>query len=128
MCPICRRRLLLGMGLVVLFEVAVFALSFWRPMRPAPTPGVSFENFRRLRVGMSGSNVERLLGKPQDVFQVSAEATECFWRTQSVVIELIIDPDGLRTGQAVDFVTDHAVEGVRTDESFLDRIRRLLHL
>lgn len=56
-----RRRLLLGVGAVVL--LGGLALFHWLT---APTPGVTWDNFRRLRKGMSARQVEALLGKPPD--------------------------------------------------------------
>jgi len=55
-----RRRLLLAVGAVSLLGVAGFALSLWFT---SPTPGVTWENHRRLRVGMALSDVKALFGE-----------------------------------------------------------------
>ncbi len=59
-----RRRLLLVVGAVVLLGVAGFFLFLWLTN---PTPGVTWDNFRRLRKGMSERNVEAFLGEPQSL-------------------------------------------------------------
>jgi hypothetical protein len=56
-----RRRLLLIVMAATLLVIAGFALFRWLTT-PAPPPGVTLENFRRLRRGMSLSEVEALLG------------------------------------------------------------------
>jgi hypothetical protein len=58
-----RRRWLLVVGAVALLGVAGFHLLIWLTIS---TPGVSLENFRRLRHGMSERDAEALLGKAQD--------------------------------------------------------------
>jgi hypothetical protein len=55
-------RVLLGVGAVVVG----YAFLAWL-MRPGPVPAITWENFRRLRVGMSAKNVEALLGKPHEM-------------------------------------------------------------
>jgi hypothetical protein len=59
-----RLRLLLGVGAVPLLVVAGFGLLLWITR---PTPGVTWENFHRLRCGMSERDVKRLLGEPDKV-------------------------------------------------------------
>jgi hypothetical protein len=54
-----KRRLLLRVGALALLGAAGFLLYCWAV---SPTPGVTEKNFRRLRVGMSVSEVEALFG------------------------------------------------------------------
>jgi hypothetical protein len=121
--PMRRRRLLLVVGAVVLLGVAGFVLLVWLTK---PTPGVTWDNFRRLREGMSPKDVEALLGEPYDVEDYRTY-TNRYWRGEEVVkISLEFTEDGLKFG-----VAGHGlgpVEGLHTDESLLDRIRRWLHL
>jgi hypothetical protein len=58
--PMRRRRLLLAVGMVVLLGVAGFGLHWLT----RPTPGITWDNFRRLRKGLSAKDVEALLGEP----------------------------------------------------------------
>jgi hypothetical protein len=144
--PMRRHRLLLITGAVALLGVAGFCVLTWLT---SPTPGVTWENFRRLRLGMSARYVEALLGKP---FRV-AERTDCsirFWRGEEVGIYLAFEADALVSGDALaaDLIDPHAeigpaiiglsgpldventghTESVRPADSLLDRIRRWLRL
>ena len=128
-----RRRLLLGVSAVVLL-VAGFALFVWLTR---PTPGVTWENFRRLHIGMSVKEVERLLGEPHEVYG-SRRGTERYWKSQEVEISLTFDTEGLYDGRGHSPPTDNANwsehlrlafdegERIRTHEGFLDHIRRWL--
>jgi hypothetical protein len=57
-----KRRLLIVAGALTLLGMAGFTLFLWLT---TPPPGVTRENFRRLRVGMSLPAVEALLGGPK---------------------------------------------------------------
>ena len=122
-----RRRLLILMSAVALLGMAGFALNLWLT---TPTPGVSMENFRRLQIGMPASAVYALLGDPYKVSEGDFEgATERLWGGQEVEIILVFKRDRLFGGVASP-PGQHAVghvERVPMDETFLDRIRRLLH-
>jgi hypothetical protein len=122
--PMRRRRLLLGVGPPALLGVAGLALFLWLM---TPTPGVTWENFRRLRVGMSAREAKALLGEGYEELK-RPNTTDRFWWGEDVVISLSFDVDRLWAGHAFppDFITRH-VEYIRPHESFLDRIRRLLH-
>jgi hypothetical protein len=56
-----RRRLLLGAGLLA---VLAFAGVLLAPRLLAPEPGVTAENFQRIRKGMTLEEVEAILGQP----------------------------------------------------------------
>ena len=125
-----RRRLLLGAGPVALLGMAGVALLLWLTR---PTPGVTWENFRCLREGMSVRDVEALLGKPDRVLEGPAR-THRFWQGEEVVISLTWDAgDADRLwvgfaeppGQEWNPNTNH-FERIRPYETFFDRIRRLL--
>ena len=118
-----RRRLLSGFVAVALLGVAGFALLTWLMK---PTPGVTWENFRRLRSGMSARDVTALLGERHGVYNQIA-----WWRSEEVVIELIFMVDKLTSGKAFparqDYIAGTGEKHVRRDESFLDLIRGPLH-
>ena len=125
-----RLRLLLGVGAVVLLGVAGFALVLWLI---SPTPRVSMENFRRLRKGMSERYVEALLGKPYKVTEWAFEgSTRRLWRSQEVVIELVLVADRVESGAAFppaftgEGFNIGPLENISTEASLLDRIRRWL--
>ena len=123
-----RRRLLLGMGPVALLGMPGVASLLWLTR---PTPGVTWENFHRLRFGMTARDVEALLGEPQEVDEVGGDWTTRRWRGDDFVISLSFDADQkLAFGGAfgVSDPTRAILEPIHADESFLDRIRRLLHL
>ena len=126
-----RRRLLLGVGAVVLL-VAGFVLWITRPV-----PAVTWENFHHLRLGMSLRAVKALLGEPNEQriamervgIPASGILTGLIWRGEEIVIALRFDQDRLYFGNAAsreeDFGAGH-VELVPPDNSLLDRIRRWL--
>jgi hypothetical protein len=126
MASMCRRRLVLLAGAVALLGVAGFTLFLWLT---TPSPGVTWENYRRLRIGMSAGYVEALLGEPRVVNKWGDGTTSKIWWNEEVRIWLSFDADGLTFGVAFtpelgeypSFVYLH------TDQDFLDRIRRLLH-
>jgi hypothetical protein len=129
-----RRRLLLVPGAATLFVVWGLALLLWLTTSTA-APGVSWENYRRLRIAMPARDVEVLLGKPHEVFPLQSKSGEPYgwtslWRGEHVVIRLSFELDqGLASGQAAsqeeDFGTGQ-VENLHYDESILDRIRQWL--
>lgn len=131
-----RRRLLLVVGAVALLGVAGFVLWLM-----SPTPGVTWENFHRLRKGMSSSEVEGLLGKPSLPYEASfdnpRQRQQRIWHGKDVIISLQFDA-GQRLLEGVagseEFWANAAEADVEEfqlvpgDESLLDRIRRWLHL
>lgn len=135
-----RRLLLVGVGLVGLLCVG-FALFVWLT---TPTPGVTWENYRRLRIGMSARDVKALLGarylrvvgsaisdneyliEEREEVCETLGGTRC-WRGEELAIYLTFDEaDRLTSGEAFrGQVARHGIP-LLTDETFLDRIRRLL--
>jgi hypothetical protein len=57
-----RRRLLLGLGAVVLLGLASFCVIAFA----VPRSGVTLENYERIQVGMTLPEVEGILGTPVD--------------------------------------------------------------
>jgi hypothetical protein len=122
-----RRRLPLSVG-----AVAGFALFLWLM---SPTPGITWDNFRRLRVGMSVRDVEALLREPfrmpehTDYSFISwrGDGTYCLWDGKEVVICLVFGADRLECGWAEPTGQQDypgRFERIRPDETFLDRIRK----
>jgi hypothetical protein len=125
-----RRRLLLAVGALALIGVAGFAFFLWLTS-PTPAPGVTWENSRRLRAGMSVRDVEALLGKPSpEVTEIVGGGTGRWWRGEEVDIELVFDADRVLFGVASSQwkYGRPRIEYIRPAESFLDCIRRWLHL
>jgi hypothetical protein len=121
--PMRRRRLLLGAGAVVLLGVAGFSLFLWLT---TPTPGATWENFHRLRKGMSLSDVKALLGEPDEMLPIF---TSKHWETNDIVIILSFDTDQrLLQGLAHTAYQRGPIKNIPDEVSFLDRIRRWLHL
>lgn len=132
-----RRRLLLGAGLVLLL-VAGFAEWLLWPTTPAPTPGVTWENFHRLRQGMSARDVEALLGEPYRQSKARWDSNPRVrevrrWRGDNFFIIILAFDAGQRLEEGIagreegPRDSDPAFVPVPPPESPLDRIRRLLH-
>ena len=123
-----RRQLLPGVGAVALLGAAGFALAVWLTR---PAPGVSWENYRSLRAGMSTRDAEMLLGQPQEVFEWPEGWTTRYWRSEEIVMSLVFDAGPRLTyGKACSPGREHGpdpAEDLPTDQSLLDRIRRWLH-
>ncbi len=129
------RRLLLVVGAVALLGLAGLFLFLWLT---SPTPGVTWNNFRRMRVGMSAKDVEALLGDPYDAHEFMLDGLDplpvakCkYWRGKDVIIALSFDTaDWVVAGEAApreeDFVNNCHVEEIRP-ENLLDRLHRWLH-
>jgi hypothetical protein len=136
-----RRRLLLVVGVVALLGVAGVALLTLLS-GPAPTPAVTLENFRLLRHGISERQVEAFLGKPEEASGPTSNTLPVrsgtysgylHWRDGNVHISLLFQAGRLWQGQTVlrdpakNLADDRIVASLRpAEESFLDRIRRLL--
>ena len=117
-----RRRLLLGVGAVALLGVAGFFLLL-SPTSPTPTPGITRDNFRLLRKGMSVRDVTSLFGEAHEV-----HGLERVWRGGEITIWLTFADQRLWSGEAnAPGAPTENVECLRTNESFLDHIRRWLH-
>ena len=127
-----RRRLLLGMA-AILLTVGGLALVHWLT---APTPGVTWENFRHLRIGMSVKDLEALLGEPYETAEQPDGVIQRVWRGEEVEITLWFGTEeddvfrGRLASGAASFPRqpNSYVENMCPDESVLDRIRRWLHL
>jgi hypothetical protein len=125
-----RRRLLLGAGVLALLGLAA-GLVVW----PAhPRPRVTAGNFRRLRLGMTRRQVERILGPPH---RAGAVVDSLVWEGDGVRVTLdFSEPGGSGTLSMGDltFLRTGAMESVRLpaslggddEETFLDRLFRLL--
>jgi hypothetical protein len=118
-----RGRLLLSLGAVALLGVAGLALLLWLAT-PALTPGVTLENFRRLREGMSLRQVEALLG-PHQLKEGSHKAWHS--KDKDIAIWLVIDGDHLRHGHAMRSNDHSDDEHLHPDDSFLTGIHQWLH-
>jgi hypothetical protein len=95
-----RRRLLLVVGAATLLAVAGYGLLRWLT---APTPGVTWENFRRLREGMTFQEVEALLGKPHKTDLIDGFTSLHYWgqwQSEEVGICLGFFPQRLSHGTA----------------------------
>ncbi len=124
-----RGRLLLGVGAVVLMGVAAIALLLGFT-DTATTPGVTWENYRGLREGMSASEVESMLGKPHFTSK-SLFSTLKTWQSDEVTISLTFDGERLKHGLAhppltagQDLSSVQHLERIRKPEGFLDCFRR----
>jgi hypothetical protein len=122
-----RCRLLLGAGMVALLGVAGFVLFVWLT---TPTPGVTWENFRRLRVGMSLEDVEQMLGRQEQSMEWGFGAATRYWWGEDVVVDLTFDTDqrllnGTASPRGSTLTEWEQLPG--TDGNFLDRVRRWLH-
>ena len=118
-----RRLLLFSAGAVALLGLAGFVLFLW-PTTPAAAPGITRENFRLLRKGMSACDVTALLGEAHEV-----HGLERVWRGGEITIWLTFADLRLWSGMAnVPRAPTEDVECLRTDETVLDRIRRWLRL
>jgi hypothetical protein len=124
-----RRRLLLRAGVLALLGLAA-GLAVWLAY---PRPRVTPENFRRLRLGMTRPQVERILGPPH---RAGAVVYSLLWEGDGVRVTLdFSEPGGggtldmgdltfLRTGVR-ESVRLPASLGGDDEETFLDRLRRL---
>ena len=118
-----RRRLLLGVGALTLLGVVGFALL---TCLSSPTPGVTWENFRRLRVGMSLEDAEALLGQPKAGFNSAlAGMVDRYWISDGNLICLTFVSDRLEWG-GWNLGGNGELEFIPMNESLLDRIRRWL--
>jgi hypothetical protein len=123
-----RRRLLLGAGLLGLVALAGLA-AFVR--FTAPTPGVTVENYRRLRIGMTAQQVEAILGEGPTSQQPTAARGrwQKYWKGKELTIYLLFERDGIvlrgNAGPADRDPFFGEVE-VRESDSFIDRLHRWL--
>ena len=125
-----RRRLLQGAGVLALLGLAA-GLVVWSAH---PRPRVTAENFRRLRLGMTRPQVERILGPPH---RAGAVVYSLLWEGDGVRVTLdFSEPGGSGTLSMGDLTLlgTGAMKSVRLptslggddEETFLDRLLRLL--
>jgi hypothetical protein len=121
-----RRRLLLGMGALALLAVTVLLLV---SRALAPEPGITRENFGRLRKGMMLNRAEAMLGRPADIVWPGIDSPpHHWWREGDLSIELDVGADG-RVADGVAFEGELPCKRVRLlapGESLFNRLRRLL--
>jgi hypothetical protein len=116
--------------------LAVAGFAWFIGVITTPTP-VMWENFRRLRLGMSSSEVEALLGEPikKDQYVRASDVlvngkvkhivgTQALWVNDEILISLRIDQGGLYTGEAIDQRDKRHREYVPLPLCFHDRVRR----
>jgi hypothetical protein len=119
-----RRLLLVGLGAVVLPACGLFVWVM------SPTPGVSRENFLRIRKGMTLSEVEAILGEPGK--RAGYRGLSTGWSREKVLILITVDETKcVRDGMHRDYAYPETDEwGFRElqEEGFLDRLCRLLRL
>ena len=112
-----RRRLLLAVLAFALLGVAGFTFLLWLT---TPAPGVSLENFRGLRLGMSK---RKWKSYSADRASCDLSLPDAGGRTKCAIY-LYFDADGLKDGEAHSYP---GCEHIRRLETFIDRIRRWLH-
>jgi hypothetical protein len=95
-------------------------------MRPAPSPGVTWDNYRQLWVGMPAKDVDELLGEPHEVHELPT-CTHWSWCGEEVEVHLTFEGDRLSGGVAFNAARSR-VEFCLSTETILDRIRQWLHL
>jgi hypothetical protein len=90
----------------------------------APGPGVTRENFLRLRAGMRLAEVEATLGGRGSPIDGHGPEWSCVWQRETT--EIVLRFDGQR--RLVDGVAigEGWTESFPSNEGFLDRLRRLL--
>ena len=126
-----RRWLLLVVGAAALLGVVESALVIcWLT---TPPPAVTWENFRRLRKGMSERDVVGLLGESEQPDVKEGRWTGRLWNGENVTISLGFEEGVLDSGSAFPLqplgqgFIKGPVEKIRpAEESFLDRIHRWL--
>jgi hypothetical protein len=125
-----RRRLLLCVGVVACLGLAVGGFV-WLTL---PPPGVTRENYERIREGMSQADVEAVLGVPPGAYGRGGIAeiassnsilvfdpswrTEC-WAGDTISIQVSFDTDGRVAWKSYSVI-------LREQETFWERLRRLL--
>jgi hypothetical protein len=113
-----RRRRWFAAGIGVLLLATLGFVSF--VCLTTPPPGVTLENFRRLREGMSKQEVASILGAPEK--ELYSRNTQ-IWEAETLTVFLRFESEGaLSEGLAME---DQAY-GLTKDEGILDRIRRML--
>lgn len=114
------RRILLGFVFVTGIGGATFSLAFWLTR---PEPGVSVENYHRLRWGMNKAAVEHLMGDPGDH---RGDGHYC-WSRPGYEIWVRYDPDDWRVDEANLYLGDLSVIAASLPEpTNAELLRRML--
>jgi hypothetical protein len=124
-----RHRLLLGVGVLAL--LLGVAGPFLLLRMTSPEPGITWENFRRIRVGMTAREVELLLGRRPDYHKPidTAGRFSESWLVDYKLLLIEYRTDGLVSDGLMRDNDTNDVE-LLSDKpgGFLDRLRRLLRL
>ena len=119
-----RRRLVV----CLVVGAALGLAGLWGLSVPAPKPGVRHENFNRLRLGMTESETQALLGEPT-WSTPGGNFKRSEWldkRSEYVAVVLYADSgDGSKLVYA-HFITEDEAFTVSGEDTFLDRLRRLI--
>jgi outer membrane protein assembly factor BamE (lipoprotein component of BamABCDE complex) len=98
-----KRLFLLGVAIVAV----ALAFTVTDSLLVTLTAGVTEANVRRIRVGMSKPQVDRILGRPQAYESLPRSRQKGLWVSGSAEVEVIFDGDGnvrsayfYRTGEA----------------------------
>jgi hypothetical protein len=124
-----RRRLLLGAGLLALLLGVAGLLLL--PRMLAPKPGVTLENFRRIRRGMTLAEVEAAFGRPADERVDSAEQHTCLeWAEGQYCVTIVFEDGLVEWGMLQDSaypITDDRTRSILGEnKGILNRLCRLL--
>jgi hypothetical protein len=123
-----RRRLLLVVGLLVAATLGI-GLYLWIT---TPRPGVTRENFRRLRVGMTLQEAEEIMGGRAKEEPSGWKGPPIWvWRDGPVLVGVFLDEARCVTGGLYQDISYPSTDKRRVgelgeEESALDRLRRLL--
>jgi hypothetical protein len=92
-----RYRLLLGLGSLVMLGLLACHITFmWFTTPRFGPPGITWKNFRQLRVGMTESCVREILGEPVHISESLQQMRKMVvWRgdEEDVIIHLIFGAD-----------------------------------
>jgi hypothetical protein len=114
-----RKRWLVVAGALALVGMASIMLYCWAV---SPAPGVTEENFHRLRMGMTDREVEVLFGRPAD----DSSHRQRRWNSEKAIVFVSLDEQG-RVSHACIFDGNDQREPVGLREvSLWDRLRAWL--
>jgi hypothetical protein len=96
-----------------------------------PTPGVTVQNYLRLRVGMSEREIEGILGRPGNPMLEGRSVYGEIWSTDKFLIIAVFNREGCLVEGGIDrLANDYSgpVGHIQEDKDIFDRLRRLLRL